>query len=125
MSGGESLGSKYGDELGSSGEISGGESGSSVRISREHGYGNNEGSPVGNVLWQGFRPDGESSYGRASGEYYVGLDLCAPGGVSNRKFSGNIRENPLRGLLGADSVSERGSTIGMSYGAVDRVGLIG
>ena len=58
MSGGESLGSKYGSKLGFPG-------------------------------------------GRVGGEESEELEVCAPGGISNGKSSGNIGRNPLGGLIGA------------------------
>ena len=57
-----------------------------------------------NVLAIGFRADGGYSDGRVSGELSGGHGLVyAPGGVSNGKYTSNIGENPLGGVLGADS----------------------
>ena len=50
----------------------------------------------------GFIDDRGSFDGRVSGEDSGGLELCAPGGVSNGKSTCIIRENTLVGVLGAD-----------------------
>ena len=76
----DSLSSKYRDELGSSGEISG------------EGY---LGSEYGSLL-------GSSSV-RFSGGYSEEIEVCSPGCLSNGKSSGNLRGNTLGGLLGADN----------------------
>ena len=80
--------------------MSGGEVGLCVRISRYHVDGNSEGSPLENVIGIGFRYDVGSSDGRVSGEEYVGIEVCATGGVLNGKSSGNNVKNPLGGVLG-------------------------
>ena len=47
-----------------------GELGYYVRISKDHGDGNHEGSPLGDVLETGFISEGGSSDVRADGEEY-------------------------------------------------------
>ena len=50
------------------------------------------GGDNGVVIGTGFRASGGYSDGRSGGGDYGGLEVCAPGGVSNGKFSGNIGE---------------------------------
>ena len=52
------------------------------------------------------------------------IEVCDPGGVSNGSFSGNLGENPLAVVLGADIGSERDSPSGISYSGDSRGGLL-
>ena len=90
MSVGESLGSEDDVELVSYGGMSCGELGYSVRSSRVHRYGKHEGYPLGDIIGRGFRSDGVSSDVRTCGEESGVLESCAPDGVSNRNFAGNL-----------------------------------
>ena len=60
MLGGESIGSEYGTEVGTSADISGGEVGFYVVSSRDNGYGKLEGLLLVYVVGTGFRTDGVS-----------------------------------------------------------------
>ena len=86
------IGSQYVAELGSFGEMSDGEAGSSVRTSKQYRGGKHEGSPLENILGPAFRSDWNSSDGMSGVEEFVGTEVRAPGGVSNGKFTGNIGE---------------------------------
>ena len=83
--------------------MSGGEVGYYVKISRDCGYCNREGSPMGNDIGLGFRSYEGSSDVRVDGGESVGIEVYAPGGLSNWKSAGDIGGNPPGVLLGADS----------------------
>ena len=82
MSGGESLDTEYGTELGTYGQMSGGQVVYYEGSSREYGYGKLEGFLLGDVLSTQFITEGGSYDGSSDG--IVDIQVDGYSGVTNK-----------------------------------------
>ena len=92
-----------------------------VRRSRNNVDDQYEGSSLGNFIGSGFIADVGYYDDRAGGDESGEIEVCDTGGVSNGKFSVNIRENPLGGVL--DNYSGLGTWGGQALGIVEALYL--
>ena len=65
--------------------------------------GSGEGYPLVESLGSEYESDLGSPGGRVSGDFSEGLEVCAPGGITSGKYSGNIGGNSLEGMIGTDN----------------------